>query len=48
MSQARDGNLEIELTDVKPADSGKYSCTVTLATGETLTTSGDLTVTGNV
>ena len=45
MSQARDGNLEVELTGVKPADSGNYSCTVTLTTGETLTTSGNLTIT---
>lgn len=46
MSQARDGNLELELIDVKPVDTGKYSCTVTTATGDAITTTGNLTVTG--
>lgn len=46
MSQARDGNLELELMDVKPVDTGKYSCTVTTATGDNITTTGNLTVTG--
>ena len=46
LTQEPDGTQELAISDLDTQDSGKYSCIVTMKTGETITSSGQVNVAG--
>ena len=46
LTQEPDGTQELAISDLDTQDSGKYSCIVTMETGETITSSGQVNVAG--
>ena len=46
LTQEPDGTQELAMSDLDTEDSGKYSCVVTMETGEIITTSGQVIVAG--
>lgn len=46
ITQEPDGTQELAMSDLDTEDSGKYSCVITMETGEIITSSGQVNVAG--